>query len=376
MRGSSPSNLGEPSRSQASRAKAAAPNSLTLNLTFGSADGIGGSERRMIEVVTHLTSLGVNVRALAPGPFGTALNLAMAAAGASVHTYPNPVSLTRLASRCTADATWCFGARASFPLLAARLSPGWHAGDLWVAKNGLEALRSRSVIALESVLIQSADLVIANSRAAAQRAVGATRVRPERVHYLPSALPAEWTVMPLRPPRADVRIAMIGNARPEKRHALGLRLFAELDDPRTSLTIFTNDGSRVRADLLALPRETASRISILEGITITPKLMRDIDLLLHPSSSESMPRVALEARAQGAWVVGFDVGDLALYSNAKVLWGDEAGLLDAMSSACASVHSGSWPPPIQIISVAAYSDAVVDLLAQTQAARRQGTRHE
>lgn len=46
-----------------------------LNLAFGSASGIGGSERRMLELVHELKSRDINIRAMVPGPAESPLNL-------------------------------------------------------------------------------------------------------------------------------------------------------------------------------------------------------------------------------------------------------------------------------------------------------------
>lgn len=336
-----------------------------LNLAFGTSRGIGGSERRMLEVVSELTSRGLRVVAHTPGSLLSPLNAEMAAAGAGIRIYKHPGSLMRHAANSHAKATWAFGARAAFPLLVARTLPTWHGGGLLIAKNGLEASRSKRAAALESVLIRSADLVIANSRAAADAATAKNKLRPDRVRILTSALSLEWKRGAERTARADVRVAMIGNDRPEKQHALGLRVFSQLEDPATTLEVFTDDGSHLRSHLLRMDRRLSRRITIHEGVKVTPAIMREVDVLLHPSSSESLPRVALEARSQATWVVGFNIGDLGQYCEAAVCWGDVGRLTESLFRACAAARAGDVPPPVQVLSVSEYTDRLLGLIEET-----------
>ena len=333
-----------------------------LNLAFGSASGIGGSERRMLELVHELKSRDINIRAMVPGPAESPLNLELRKAGASTAIYRSPASLAIQSARSRARATWAFGARAAIPLLIARKTPSWRGGRLLVAKNGLDAYRSRWTIALESRFMRSADLVIANSSAAATQATTRTRIPRYKVLVLPSALPSEWHVPSARSQHDRVRIGMIGNDRPEKQHALGVRVFCELQDEGTTLTIFTNRGGNVRTILESAEARVARRVSIHEAVPVTPSIMSDLDVLLHPSSSESLPRVALEARSQGVWVVGFDVGDLAQYCEAVVPWGDESGLRNSLSRACEQVRQGKRPSHTNVLGVPEYADALLATL--------------
>lgn len=346
---------------------------LAVNLAFGTAGGLGGTERRMLDVVAELRSRGVAVRSWAPAPLPQPLHTAMAEAGAEVIAYATPLDLLRRVARSGATVTWAFGARTAYPLAVGRRLPRWGGGRLWVAKNGLEALRSGPSTLVERVFIRSADLVVANSHAAARHAATWSRARPERVRVVPSALSDEWTTPHERTSGATVRIAMIGNDRPEKQHALGVRFYALLHDPAASLEVYTNDGNRLRAQVAGLPLDVRQRVSIHEGVSITPEVMRSVDVLLHPSSSESLPRVALEARSQGAWVVGFDVGDLARYAQATIAWGDEAGLADSLRDACAAVHRGERPEVVEILAVPDYVDRLLELITEPSAPGRWGT---
>lgn len=355
----------EAGTAEADRAAATA-----LNLAFGSAAGLGGSERRMLEVVSELRSRGLPIRSLVPGPRDLPLNVAMESAGAQLVLHEHPGQLVRQTTRYPAGATWAFGARAAYPLAIGRRLPAWRGGQLLIAKNGLEALRSPASMLLERMLIRSADLVVANSQAAGDLAVTRSRARPEQVRVLRSALSREWLTAPERNPRPVVQVAMIGNARPEKEHALGIRVFTQLDDPATVLHVYTNDGTEVRAQLSMAPAHLRQRVCVHEAVDVTPQVMRSVDVLLHPSSSESLPRVALEARAQGAWVVGFDVGDTARYCADEIAWGDEAGLTASLKHACQASRAGTWPDPVETVSVPEYVDRLLALVADRPAKHR------
>ncbi len=157
---------------------------------------------------------------------------------------------------------------------------------------------------------------------------------------------------------------MIGNNRPEKQHALGVKLFVDQADPEAVLTVYTNDGRALKQQVDRLSARDASRVSVLEGVEVTPALMRTIDVLLHPASSESLPRVALEARSQSAWVVGFDVGDLADFCETRVPFGALPEISDSLRRACESVRQGKWPEPLTPMTVPEYADRLLALCGQ------------
>lgn len=337
---------------------------LVVNFAFGPISGLGGTERRMLDVAAELTSRGHVVRALVPAPAGRALVEQMARAGAEVVLYRGPFNLVRRIGDFPADVTWVFGARVAYPLAVSRRLRYWRGGQLFVAKNGLEPFRSRSSMLVERLLMQSADLVVANSQAAADLATARSRVHVSRVRVLASALSSDWVAAGRSHSRAKVRIAMIGNAVPEKEHALGARMFAELNDPGTSLDVFTDDGAGIRSAFDDITNFPQHRVKVHEGVMVNPEIVSRIDVLLHPSSSESLPRVALEARSQGAWVVGFDVGDLGRFTRDQVSWGADRELRESLAMACADVRAGRWPEPPDVLSVPEYTDRMITLIQE------------
>lgn len=129
---------------------------------------------------------------------------------------------------------------------------------------------------------------------------------------------------------------MVGNWRPEKRHDLGLEAFAKVRTP-ASLTVYTNDGDQIRASWARWSSEAQGTLEVVEGQKVTPALLSEYAILLHPSSHESASRAVIEARARGCFVVAFDIGDTQRLIDPSggflAPYPDIASLADALDSA-------------------------------------------
>lgn len=330
-----------------------------------STDTIGGSERRMVEIMPELIKRGFDVTSFVVSAPGSQLERELRSAGCSVVVARSIPHMTLEVSRCRAVLTWTFGLKAGLPVRLLRLaSPNWRGGQLWSAQNGLDAERSGLLARVDRWSSSAIDYVVANSTAARDHAVAQVGIRPEKVRVIPSALPPGWAEQPVRQAKEHVVIAMIGNSRPEKQHVAGLAAFLAMDDSDCRLEVYTNSLASLKHALDAVTPEELQRIAIHTGVEVTPDVMRDIDILLHPSSSESLPRVVLEARSQGVWVVGFDVGEVARYANALVELNDSEKLAEALEAAVQSVRAGDYPPEVAVPTIGQYVDQVLATLGK------------
>ena len=148
---------------------------------------IGQRNRRIREddvgIGSRAEEQDINIRAMAPGPRLNPLNPTWIMHQPAI--YRSPASLV-IQSAHLGLATWAFGASA-IPPIEIRKTPHGAGGRLLVAKNGLDAYRSRWTIALEFVH-KSRDLVIVNCRRLPPRATTRTRISLQGAQLL-SALP-------------------------------------------------------------------------------------------------------------------------------------------------------------------------------------------
>lgn len=180
-----------------------------------------------------------------------------------------------------------------------------------MARNGLDfGWRSWMHLA-DRISSRVVDFYIANSRRAGVH-LEEHGIAPRKVKVLTSALGREWTsTPPVARSRSGV-IAMVGNSRPEKNHLFGLRVYLEANID-SALRVYTNDSSELAAFLEGseIPPGIRARVELIEGHVVSVADLDEVDILLHPSLSESMPRIVLQARARGCYVVASNVGDTA-----------------------------------------------------------------
>lgn len=303
---------------------------------WGVGGGIGGTENRMSEVASHLRDRGIPVTShLLTSDLRSPLALQLRSSGSEVTGAKNPLALRRSAREARATHIVTFGLRASLVVRGLR-STSTHLRRAVVidARNGLEAGRGGIAWALDRLTHSQVDVYLANSDAVA--ALLRDRGIPNaKVAILYSAIPSAWNAAATSRPRPGT-VAMVGNWRPEKRHDLGLEAFAKVRTP-TSLTVYTNDGDEIRASWARWSSEAQGTLNVVEGQKITPALLSEYAILLHPSSHESASRAVIEARARGCFVVAFDVGDTErlIESGGGFLapYPDVASLAEALDSA-------------------------------------------
>jgi glycosyltransferase involved in cell wall biosynthesis len=158
---------------------------------------------------------------------------------------------------------------------------------------------------------------------------------------------------------------MIGNDRPEKQQDWGVRAFAD-SGGRGDLTVYTDRGDRVRAAWAGAAPQAVGSFSCVEGVRITPELLDEYAVMLHPSSHESASRAVIEARARGCFVVGFDVGDARRLLGADGGHLVPAGDLDALAVALrdalnASLSGALHQIPVPVRDPGTYTRELLEL---------------
>lgn len=263
---------------------------------------IGGSERRAGELAIELDKCGVNA---------VAINIASPdsqASGYFKHSFPrshSEPSVRKALKRCihySPDAIITFGMQQSLPLRLCpipRISSAVH----FNARNGLDMEWPNSWHWIDAAT-QFRTRYLVNSTAVRNHLIK-NRIRGQRVTVLPPALPDEWFVDPTKQESRTVTVAMVGNNRPEKNQLAGLKAFRNMKT-EAHLNIYTDDAtslyrSKEYSDL-------GERVTIRTGHTLTPSDYDQIDVLLHPSLSESIPRAVLEAASRGCRIAATNVG--------------------------------------------------------------------
>jgi len=269
----------------------------------------------MGEVVAHWSANGVRaISAMIGGKRNSRLACLLDQNGSTVVSISNPLSLVRLFCRENPDLVIAFGLRASLFMRFAT-AMGRSTCPMVDARNGLEATRSRVLWLVDRITQRWVDVFLTNSDAVAVNLLN-RGFDPCRVKTLYSAIGDEWVKSDASAPRRPASIAMVGNARVEKRHELGIRAFASLN-VSAHLTVYTDDSEILRAEWDALRASGAiGEVEFVEKHRVSPEDLRQVAIVLHPSSHESAPRALMEARASGCHVVAFDVGDTSRIVNA------------------------------------------------------------
>ncbi|MGJ9411599.1 glycosyltransferase family 4 protein [Aeromicrobium sp. CF4.19] len=310
--------------------------------------GIGGTERRAAEFIPRLAELGVDCQSLHLGEKGARFDSFLHSLGPRTLRATSPLDALRHLRNERSDVILAFGLRASLIARFARLV-GTQA--LVVdARNGLEYGRGRAGWTVDRWTQRLVHRYMTNSQAAAE-VLTRHGIAPHRVRTNASALGGDW-LSKQDVVREKRRVLMIGNARPEKAQLDGVAAALAVDIP-LHLVVFTNDGSAVRnAWALAAPGSEKT-MEIFESTLVTPADYARASVLLHPSRSESLPRVVLEAKAQSVRVVATDVGDTAMVLGPRdrcVPPADRKSLTNALKLALdESASASELPDPVRTI---------------------------
>jgi glycosyltransferase involved in cell wall biosynthesis len=277
----------------------------------GRTQGVGGTERRLADLFEHWVTEGVQPRVcLRTG--ASALCSLYEDAGALVVTLDRP----RAIGAHVGDARWLYfqGTSTVLESLPALFQAGLRRKGprpkIAVAQNGLSFGRGRVQTVAMRLALRYADVVVTNSVAVSAMLSSRFNLDAGKVAFIPSALGPQWLRPVERSPLSSKRVMMVGNARPEKNHRLGIDSFLRVaqEFPASSLTVFSNS----RAGVVGCSYASVSKLEVVEGKRLGPDDYRSYDILLHPSLSEARPRVVLEAAARGLLVVASDVGDTSL----------------------------------------------------------------
>ena len=333
-------------------------------LVWGVGRRVGGTETRMAEVVAHWSAQGRRVvSVMLTAETASPLRALLEASGSEVVQTRDVRRLESLVSELDPPRVIAFGLRASLVCRALHLFARVrrHRWPLtFDARNGLEALRGRGAWLLDRSTQRLVDAYVTNSVAAAS-VLASHGIARGRVRVLPSALGEGWQhTGAARAPRRPATVAMVGNARPEKQHRLGLELFARLhEDAR--LAVYTDDASELRRHWAGLAEGSSGTVVFREGCTVGPAELLETAVVLHPSSHESAPRCLMEARAAGCHVVAFDVGDtrrIVGHGGELAAPGDADALFQALERAVRASALGTLEHAAsQFPSVSEYAEA-------------------
>ena len=186
--------------------------------------------------------------------------------------------------------------------------------------------------ALGAFLSRSCDRIIANSH------VTAACLSPWLPHELLTVIPngidcSAFVPQPEKQPTGRTIIGMVGNLSSRwKKHRLFIEAAARVD-PKLEIEwrIYGHDpseGGQLQTDpyvndLRALSRELRLEQKLkFPGHLPPPRIMQEIDLLVHPTDGESFGRVIVEAMAAAKPVVGVRAGGVG-----EIVIDNESGLL-------------------------------------------------
>jgi glycosyltransferase involved in cell wall biosynthesis len=193
-------------------------------------------------------------------------------------------------------------------------------------------------IALQRHAYRCAQVVVANSRAAA-RQLDSEGLPADRVAIIPNGIDISRFNARAAAARAVTTILTVANLRVEKAHEVLLQAAARLA-PRYPHLQFLVAGDGPRAAELRALAETlgvAAQVRFLGHREDVPALLAQADAFVLPSRSEAFPNGAIEAMAAGLPVVASRVGGLVdLIDNGRtgmlVEPDDPAALADALES--------------------------------------------
>ncbi|WEV78219.1 glycosyltransferase family 4 protein [Janibacter cremeus] len=267
-------------------------------------DRIGGSERRAGEVASLLRSRGTEVIAVNVSSGNSAASQFFKKHFTTLHPEKSVTSALKRCSQINANAVVTYGMRMTLPARALSVL-GIISGSLYNARNGLDMNWPTWWHALDRAT-QAGNKFLANSQAVKEHLI-AHGIAAKRIHVLPPALPDEWFSTLTPRTKRPLRIAMIGNHRPEKNQVLGVRAFLS-SRIRAELIIYTDSAEWLPSELARWEIPELARVQAITNHTMEPSDYDEVDVVLHTSLSESVPRVLLEAASRGCRIIATDVG--------------------------------------------------------------------
>lgn len=339
---------------------------------WGDVTGIGGTERRMAEAAVEMRAQGVEVISLVHSSVTASDFVSLMKNSCSEVTISNSwLALWRSVPwHASRTVIFAFGLR---PSMASRLLSAWGSSRpiVLVARNGLDFSWARWMHVIDKVTSGLVDAYVANSAAVERHLRRWRLMRP--IHVVRSALDSEWA-QPLNPTRLSrPSVIMVGNARPEKNQIAGIEAFVASGIDAT-LTVYTDDAHEIRNTLAGMSSLVRDRIELVEAHQMTPADYDKADIVFHPSLSESLPRVVLEAQSRGCRLVVADVGETsALVADDRRVLTDPSSVATMAAdlvSAYEDVSSAAWrkvarPPR----TVSAYVAELLKIVDATQVRR-------
>lgn len=327
--------------------------------------GLGGTERQVVLLASALLARGVDVRVCAMYAGGPReRELAEAGVPVWIGSVPSSWQVWRLATSLVRflrlvreqrpDVVHAFLFHAY--VLAGPLSRLAGVPAVVAGRRSLGTfLQGRPVLRLAAGWSnRSYDAFVANAQAVADDSLRRERVRADRMHVIPNALPPEAFTRvrdPERPWDDPVRLVCVANLIHYKGHRHLLDALALLGQP-VHLDLIGDGPERVA--LAAQATGLGLDVALLGARTDVPALLAAADVFVLPSLEEGMSNALMEAMAAGLPCIATDVG-----GNREVL--ADAGVLcrpgDAADLAAGLRHVLDDPGAARALGAAARSAA-------------------
>ena len=294
-----------------------ASSSITVAIFLSNFD-VGGTERQMIQLIRRLDRERFDVRVICFTRAGQWLPQ-VEETGVPIVEFPiSGFRRLRTWQQARAFSRWCRDARVAvlqtcdfytnvFGLPSAALAG---VPVRIASRRDVNPGRGFAKTVLQRAAYAAADVVVANSRAAAAR-LEHEHVTRRRIHVISNGLDVSRYPRG-RAPRAVRRIITVARLRPEKAHEVLLEAAALVvaRHPEVEFDI-VGDGSRLSAlARLAERLGIASHVHFLGHRDDVVGALEAADLFVLPSRSEAFPNGVLEAMAAGLPVVACAVGGL------------------------------------------------------------------
>jgi glycosyltransferase involved in cell wall biosynthesis len=210
----------------------------------------------------------------------------------------------------------------------------WHLRELLGPRQPFRLARSATRLA--RFVRQHASLVVANSKISAVTA--GESIPAEMIRVVPNGidLSAFVNMVPAKPANQPLIIAMVASLTSRtKKHAMFIEAAGRLENlTNIEFRIYGHDltaggsrpGDRYAEAIHALVRERGltDRFRFPGHIPDPPRIMSEIEILVHPADNESFGRIVVEAMAAGLPVVGVRGGGVG-----EIVVDGETGLLAA-----------------------------------------------
>lgn len=278
----------------------------------------GGTERQMIELVRRLDPSRWTVHVACFRAAGSWFGR-VAASAASVAEFPvDSLQSPQTARQLWAFSQWCRAQRIAV-LHATEMPsnifalPGAALARVPVRignRREINPGKSLAGIAAQRAAYSCAHVIVANSRAAAER-LAQERVPAAKIAVIPNGLDAD--AFSARPPRHRLRrVITVANLRPEKGHDLLIDAAAHVLRRFPDAQFDVVGGGPELNALVA----RADDAGVLHAFTFlghrddVPARLEEADIFVLPSRSEAFPNAVLEAMAAGRPVVASSVGGI------------------------------------------------------------------